>query len=124
VLTGDKVLRPVSGRVAGSDAAFRSYEIHAGRSSGPALRRPFLLRDDGAAEGAISDDGRIAGAYVHGLFDHPDARAALLSQLGASSDAIDQSARVDAALDEIAEALEAAFDIPALARIAGLEPRP
>jgi adenosylcobyric acid synthase len=124
VLTGDKVLRPVSGQLAAGGAAFRGYEIHAGRSTGPALRRPLLVRDDGAPEGAISDDGRLAGAYVHGLFDHPAARAALLSQLGARSDGVDQSARIDAALDEIAQALEAAFDIPALARIAGLEPRP
>lgn len=124
VLTGDKVLRPTSGRLAASEAAFEGYEIHVGRSSGPALQRPLLIREDGAGEGAVSADGRIAGAYVHGLFNAGPARAALLAELGAASDGLDQHAQVDAALNEIAEALERSFDIAALARIAGLEPRP
>jgi len=62
----------------------------------------------------------VAGAYVHGLFNAGPARAAFLAELGVVSDGVDQSARVDAALDEIALALEACFDIPALAAIAGL----
>ena len=118
VLTGDKVMRPTHGRLA-SGAPFEGYEIHVGRTSGPALARPLLIREDGAGEGAISADGRVAGAYVHGLFNAGSARADLLAELGVASDGVDQSARVDAALDEIALALEAAFDIPALAAIAG-----
>ncbi len=120
VLTGDKVLRPTRGRLV-SGAAFEGYEIHVGRTTGPALARPVLVREDGAGEGAVSADGRIAGAYVHGLFNHGAARAALLSELGVASDGVDQAARVDAALDRIAEALADSFDIPALAAIAGLE---
>ena len=123
VLTGDKVLRPTSGRLA-SGGAFEGYEIHVGRTDGPALQRPLLIRDDGSGEGAISPDGRVSGAYVHGLFGLASARAALLAELGASSDGVDEATRVDAALDEIAERLEQAFDIPLLASIAGLEPRP
>jgi adenosylcobyric acid synthase len=122
VLTGDKVLRPAAGRLA-SGAPFAGYEIHVGRTSGPALQQPLLIREDGAGEGAISPDGKIAGAYVHGLFDRAEARAALLAQLGAASDGLDQFARVDAALDEIAAVLQSSFDIPRLAAIAGLEPR-
>jgi adenosylcobyric acid synthase len=91
-----------------------------GRTLGPALERPLLVRADGTEEGAVSADGRVAGAYVHGLFDQGQARAALLAELGAASDGLDQTARVDAALDEIAETLGRAFDIPALAAIAGL----
>ncbi|HUH24682.1 MAG TPA: cobyric acid synthase CobQ, partial [Brevundimonas sp.] len=59
-------------------------------------------------------------AYVHGLFDQAEARAALLAELGAVSDGADQSARVDQALDRIAAVLETHFDITALGRIAGL----
>ncbi len=123
VLTGDKVLRPTSGRLA-SGGAFDGYEIHVGRTEGPALQRPLLIRDDGAGEGAISPDGRVSGAYVHGLFGLASARAAVLAELGAASDGVDEAVRVDAALDEIAERLEQQFDIPLLASIAGLEPRP
>jgi hypothetical protein len=50
-----------------------------------------------------------------------EARAALLAELGARSEGLDQAVRVDQALDEIAAALEQAFDIPTLAAIAGLE---
>jgi adenosylcobyric acid synthase len=122
-LESDKVLRPAAGRLAAGDARYEGYEIHAGRSAGPALSRPFLVRDDGAGEGAVSPDGRIMGAYVHGLFGLGEARAALLAGLGAASDGLDQTVRVEAALDEIAAILEKSFDIEQLAAIAGLEPR-
>jgi adenosylcobyric acid synthase len=115
------VLRPASGRLA-SGGRFEGYEIHVGRSDGPALQRPLLIGDDGAGEGAVSPDGRVAGAYVHGLFGLASARAGFLAELGAVSDGVDEAVRVDAALDEIAERLEQAFDIRLLASIAGLEP--
>ena len=120
VLTGDKVLRPVAGRLP-EGAAFDGYEIHVGRSTGPALARPLLLRADGSGEGAVSADGRIMGAYVHGLFNRGEARSALLARWGAASDGVDQDARADQALDEIAAVLETHLDIPRLAALAGLE---
>ncbi len=119
VLTGEKTLRPVAGRW--GEARFEGYEMHVGRPAGPGAARPLLTFDDGTTDGAVSPDGRVAGAYVHGLFARGEARAAFLGELGAASDALDQSAAVDAALDAIAARLEAAFDIPAIARIAGLE---
>jgi len=122
VLSGDKVLRPARGRLAGG-GAFEGYEIHVGRTAGADTARPFLVRDDGSGEGAVSADGRIAGAYVHGLFNVGAARGALLAELGAVSDGVDQDARVDAALDAVAETLEDCLDIPRLAAIAGLEGR-
>ncbi|HJV40246.1 cobyric acid synthase [Caulobacter sp.] len=120
-MTGQKTLRPVTGRLAGG-ARFDGYEMHVGRTIGGA--RPMLTFDDGGMDGAMSANGRVRGCYVHGLFDRGEARAELLADLGAVSDLVDQSARVDQALDEIAAALEAAFDIPALAAIAGLEKHP
>ena len=118
VMTRHKTLRPVAGRLAGG-ARFEGYEMHVGRTTGAGS--PMLTFDDGLVDGAISGDGLVRGAYVHGLFDRGEARAALLAELGAASDAIDQAVRVDQALDEVAAALEQAFDIPALAAIAGLE---
>src|SRR4029078_13421787 len=41
-LAGDKVLQPVRGRVVESRALFEGYEMHVGRSQGPAMSRPFL----------------------------------------------------------------------------------
>jgi adenosylcobyric acid synthase len=123
ILAGDKVLRPTRGHLA-SGPAFEGYEIHVGRTTGADLQRPLLIREDGAGEGAISADGRVSGAYVHGLFNLASARTALLAELGAVSDGLDQTARIDAALDEIAQVLERSFDIPTLAAIAGLDLRP
>lgn len=118
VMTGDKTLRPVAGRLAGG-AQFDGYEMHVGRTTGAV--GTMLTFEDGQTDGAISADGRVRGCYVHGLFDRGETRAALLAELGATSDGADQSVRIDAALDEIAAALEQAFDIPTLAALAGLE---
>ena len=118
VMTGRKTLRQVVGRLPGG-ASFAGYEMHVGRTEGGA--RPMLRFDDGGEDGAISADGKVRGCYVHGLFDRGESRAELLAEFGAVSDRLDQSQRVDQALDEIAAALEAAFDISALAVIAGLE---
>jgi adenosylcobyric acid synthase len=118
VMTGDKTLRPVGGRLA-NGARFEGYEMHVGRTVGVAAA--MLTFDDGAEDGAVSPDGLVRGCYVHGLFDRGEARAALLAELGARSEGVDQAGRVDRALDEIAGALEQAFDIPALAALAGLE---
>ncbi len=120
-LTDGKVLAQASGRLA-AGGRFEGYEIHVGRTTGPDLARPLLVRDDGVGDGAISADGRVMGAYVHGLFGLGEARAALLAGLGATSDGVDEAVRVDAALEEIALALEQAFDIDRLAAIAGVRP--
>jgi len=118
VLTGEKTLRPFAGRL--GSARVEGYEMHVGRTAGPATARPLLTSESGAGEGAVSADGRVAGAYVHGLFNLGEARTDWLSRLGAASTGADQSTLVDAALDAIAAELERAFDIRALAAIAGL----
>jgi adenosylcobyric acid synthase len=119
-LTADKTLRAVRGRLAKGGEAFAGYEMHIGETVGPGARRPFLIQADGRADGAVSADGRIAGTYVHGLFERGAARAAILSDLGVPSSGLDDSVRVDRALDELADALAASLDIDAIARIAGL----
>jgi adenosylcobyric acid synthase len=120
VLLGDKVLRAASGRLLDGDAAFSGYEMHVGRTTGLGTVRPMLVFDGGTSDGALSADGRVAGAYVHGLFERGEARAALLAPLGVAALPRDHAAQVDAALDEIAAILERSLDIEAIARIAGV----
>jgi len=125
VMTGDKTLREVSGvllgaHVHGGAVPFAGYEMHIGSTTGPGIGRPFLRFADVSTDGAISADGRVAGCYVHGLFGVTAARAALVSAIGATPGNDDHTARVDAALDEIASVLESCLDIRALAAIAGL----
>ena len=121
ILTGDKILTPTQGRLTVENAAFEGYEIHIGRTAGPDTARPFL-HTASRPQGATSPNGRIAGCYVHGLFQQGPARAAILKTLGAASTSVDHGTIVEAALDEIAATLAANFDIPGLAEIAGLPP--
>jgi adenosylcobyric acid synthase len=119
ILTGTKILTPTQGRLAAENAAFEGYEIHIGRTTGPDTARPFLHTTSGP-QGATSPNGRIAGCYVHGLFQQGPARAAILKTLGAPSTSIDHGTIVEAALDDIAATLAKHFDITGLAEIAGL----
>ena len=119
VLNGDKVLRPVSGKLAQSGAVLTGYEMHVGRTTGDDLQRPFLFLDD-QPDGAISRDGKIAGTYVHGLFNTGPARTAFLAEWSVASNGNDHAAVVDRLLDDIAQDLERTLDIKALASIAGL----
>lgn len=121
VLTGEKILEPCRGRTVVGQGAFEGFEMHMGRTTGEGLTRPLLLRANGIGEGAVSADRRVAGCYVHRLFDSGSARAALLAELGVASQAVDHGRAVDAALDAIASALEAHLDIAALAKLAGLK---
>ena len=119
VLTDDKVLRPVSGKLTRSHAAFTGYEIHVGRTTGEDLRRPLLTLES-TPDGAVSADGKISGTYVHGLFGTGSARASFLAEWGAASNGGDHATVVDRLLDDIAEELERALDIKTLAIIAGV----
>ena len=97
---------------------FTGYEIHCGRTRGPSLERPLLLiegRDQlPQADGAISDDGRIAGTYVHGLLDHPEALAVVLRWAGLDSTraghSIDRNARREKDLERLADLIEVHTD--------------
>jgi adenosylcobyric acid synthase len=126
VMTGDKTLREVAGVLTETQGQprFAGYEMHVGQTTGAGASRPMLRFDDGSADGGVSADGRISGCYVHGLFGVTEARAALVAAIGAAPSLDDHNARVDAALDEIAEELERCLDIAAIAAIAGLGSTP
>jgi adenosylcobyric acid synthase len=112
-----KTLRQVSGADTATAARIDGYEMHLGLSTGRATRRPMIRFADGSLDGAVSETGRIAGCHVHGLFNSSAYRAALLESLGARSSGEDHLAGVDAALDEVASALESTLNIDALMRI-------
>jgi adenosylcobyric acid synthase len=95
--------------------AVAGYRIHMGASRGPALERP-AARLNGQAEGALSEDGQILATYCHGLFDRPEAFAALLSWAGhAPAVGFDANARRERDLDRLADAVERHLDLARLA---------
>jgi adenosylcobyric acid synthase len=113
-MTPRKTLRAVKGQLAIDEAPFSGYEMHLGLTVGPARSHPYLRFVDGTDDGAIADGGRIAGCYVHGLWQQTETRHSLLRSLGAWSAGFDHSMIVDEALNEIAATLEGALDIDGL----------
>jgi adenosylcobyric acid synthase len=118
VLTVDKRVTEVNGVSLPDRTPFRGYEIHSGRTDLEPGAAPFLQLSGGHFDGAVSRDGLVAGCYVHRLFDDPRQRALWLTRLGAASDGIDQTARVEAALDAVAAALAGSLDIEGILAIA------
>jgi len=116
VLSPTKALRRVWGVALG--AAFDGYEMHMGETHGPDSDRPLAIFDNGQRDGAISANGLVMGTYVHGLLSDPAQRQALLARIGAEGSGRDYRASVDAALDEIAAALERHLDVDALIALA------
>ena len=109
-LTGEKRLAQVNGQCAFADAGVTGYEIHMGVSTGPALQQPAFVID-GRGEGARSKDDALLGSYLHGMFDTPDACAALLRWAGLHSDATVDTAQLrEASLDKIADAARPLYD--------------
>ena len=110
-LEQEKKLENVTGTLALPGApAVHGYEIHMGVTRGAALKYPAAWLD-GRPDGAQSADGRILVTYCHGLFDQPQALAALLDWAGLKDAAHgDIVARREADLDRLADAVEAALD--------------
>jgi adenosylcobyric acid synthase len=115
-MSGDKATTPVGGIHCATGAAVEGYEIHLGRSDGPDCARPVLMLN-GRPDGAGSADGRVQGTYVHGLFTDDGFRKAWLANFGIAS-TLAYEARIEAALDALADHLEAHLDIDQLLKIA------
>jgi adenosylcobyric acid synthase len=111
------------GPVAGQEV--EGYEIHVGQTRGG---RPWLEvhRRNAVAkilkEGAVSDDGRVWGCYLHGLFANSVFRRRWLASLSDFApepigDRQTELPSLDAALDRLADNVEAALDMRRLAAI-------
>ncbi len=112
-----KRLALVDGVHLDSGMAVRGYEIHLGVTNGRDCARPFA-RIDGRAEGAVSADGRVAGTYLHGLFAEDGFRRAWLAGLGVTGGGVGYETGVEAALDGLADHLEAHLDVDAILTLA------
>ena len=110
----DKVVRPVQGSCATTAAPVAAYEIHTGSTQGDDCQRP-MFDIDGRADGAHSADGRIAGTYLHGIFTGDAFRESWVQGiLGRKPPAFAYAASVEAALEALADHVQASVDVDAL----------
>lgn len=113
-MTAGKTIAQVAGSCARSGTALRGYEIHMGHTTGPDTERPFAMLS-GRPDGARSLDGLIEGTYLHGAFSADAFRCSWLELSGGSAAGTSSyDARVENALDRLADGVEAALDIDAL----------
>jgi adenosylcobyric acid synthase len=111
VLAGDKRLAEITGHSLPDGVSFRGYEMHVGRTDGPSAAFPLLRFDDGRHDGAVSQDGKIAGCYVHGLFADDAQRASWMARLGGAASGYSYEAGIDEVLDRLAAHLEKHMDV-------------
>ena len=103
----------------------RGYEIHVGRTS---VECPWLEitarsgRPVNVPDGAVSEDGQIWGCYIHGLFENRALRRAWLTDLGWRGVAgADRAEDLTAAVDRLADVVEAALDMTLLEDVIDME---
>ena len=105
------------------------YEIHMGRTEFTApVRHPFHLTRQGENavniwDGALSEDGRVFGTYLHGVFDHDGFRRQFLNVLrlhrGLRPLPVQRNRHLEKerAYDRLAETVRKSLDMEKLAAI-------
>ncbi len=116
-MTPEKSLTRIKAEHAETRQSIEAYEIHIGRTEGADRVRPFALVN-GAPEGAISANGRVQGSYLHGLFASDMFRTAYLARLGVAAANESYGARVESALDALADHIEGHLDVEGLLALA------
>lgn len=122
-IQSEKILRNVTGRICQPDSptsgdsinhsiAVKGYEIHAGRTSGPALQQALLTLEHGD-DGARSEDGQILGTYLHGLFDASGVIEALLLEK-TNMKSVDRHQMLEQNIERLADTLEQHLDFSKL----------
>jgi adenosylcobyric acid synthase len=114
-----KTLTEVAGRERTTGEAVKGYEMHVGTTEGADAAHP-MLELDGRPDGAISQNGRVMGCYLHGLFAADGYRRALLRRLVGGNVALgpDFEAELDITLDALADHIAAHVDLDRIWEIA------
>jgi adenosylcobyric acid synthase len=111
--------------LAGPGVELRGYEIHMGVTRRGPGAKPFARLRPAAGgarlDGAVSADGLVCGTYLHGLFDAPGLRGAVLGRLRDAAGLPQRPpAAVQSDIDGLARHVEAHLDVERLDKIVGL----
>ncbi len=119
IMGGSKSLIETTGVEHLTGEPVQGYEMHIGKTTGTDTVRPWITLDGARPDGAISKDGRVMAAYMHGVFASNAFRHAFLSRIkdGRSAET-DYNARVDEALNGLADHLEKHMDLNSLLAMA------
>jgi adenosylcobyric acid synthase len=97
------------------------YEIHMGRTVLPDGAKPFLLLENGEADGCVKEN--VYGCYLHGFFDVTACRSAVLSALcrkknvSLNAEPFDLRAYKESQYDLIAEGMRKSLNMDLIYRI-------
>lgn len=82
---------------------------------------PLITLSGGGTDGAVSAGGRVWGASLHGIFDHPAFRSDWLRSLGLArhGDSLPLKEIRERAFDRLADEVEASLNMKELERIIG-----
>jgi adenosylcobyric acid synthase len=116
-MTPDKRVTETTAIHPASGTEVRGYEIHLGRTEGPDRARP-MFSVSGQPEGAVREDGRVMGSYLHGMFTEDAFRRAFLANLGANPGNFSYDRTVEETLDALADHLAAHVDCARLLSLA------
>ncbi|WP_223420772.1 cobyric acid synthase [Tateyamaria pelophila] len=105
VMTADKRLSETTAVHVPTGCGITGYEMHKGFSEGADRARPFA-RIGGQNEGALSEDGRVAGTYLHGMFRSDAFRRAWLAGFGTEAADTAYDKAVEDVLENLADWLE------------------
>jgi adenosylcobyric acid synthase len=129
VFAGDKATHQASGQVRNGPGWFaelegqtvNGYEIHMGRTKSKSAWLEITQRSGksvGVLDGAASEDGRVWGCYVHGLFANQNLRRAWLKDLGWNEEEASLNENPFAAsLTRLADTLESTLNMDLLEKI-------
>ncbi|MBT4161423.1 MAG: cobyric acid synthase [Gammaproteobacteria bacterium] len=119
-MRADKTSRQNHGHHHEAGHQVSGYEIHSGKTTGADTVRPYLTLETGP-DGAVAENHRIYGTYLHGLFTSDGFRGYWLKSLrsdfhvDSSADSfMHYEATVDRVLDELASDLEKHLDVDSL----------
>ncbi len=124
VFAREKTLTRALGKHVESGLPLRGYEIHHGRTEGTSLP-PVVVREDGEVIGVGTDEGRIWGTYLHGIFDADKFRRWFIDRLRArrglrARDRVCTRYDLEPAFEKLAEIVRQSLQIDEIYRLLGL----